>query len=139
MPRSPKLEPKRKSPPHPFILEALAPLHPEAKHMFGGHAVYIGDKIVAMLRDNTKSPQDNGMWLVLSETTDPASRALRKEFPSIRNIDLLGGAIHHWLILPSDSPNFDSESLHACDLILAHDPRIGRIPKSRQSKSSKKI
>jgi hypothetical protein len=134
MPRPPKpeIKPKRKSPPHPFILEALAPLHPEARHMFGGHAVYIGDKIVAMLRDNAKSPQDNGMWLVLSETVDPNDPALRKEFPSIRNIDLLGGVIHHWLILPSDSPNFESESLLACDLILAHDPRIGRIPKSRQ-------
>jgi hypothetical protein len=136
MPRPPKPEPapkpKRKSPPHPFLLEALSPLNPEVRPMFSGYAVYIGDKIVAMLRDHLKSPQDNGLWLVLSETTDPAGPALRKEFPSIRNIDLLGGAIRHWLILPSDSPTFESESLHACDLILAHDPRIGRIPKSRQ-------
>ena len=135
MPRPAKLaapKPKRKSPPHPFLLEALAPLGPEVRPMFSGYAVYIGDKIVAMLRDHAKSPQDNGMWLVLSDTVDPASPALRKEFPSIRNIDLLGGAIHHWLILPADSPNFESESLRACDLILARDPRIGRIPKSRQ-------
>src|ERR1700728_168212 len=141
MPRPPKLETKakRKSPPHPSILEALSPLHPEVRPMFSGHAVYIGDKIVAMLRDHANSPQDNGMWLVLSETTDPASPALRKEFPSIRKIELLGGVIHHWRILPSDSPNFESESLHACDLIRAHDPRIGRIPKSRQTKLSRKI
>jgi hypothetical protein len=125
-------KPKRKSPPYPFILEALAPLDPEVRPMFGGHAVYIGDKIVAMLREHLKSPQDNGLWLVLSETTDPTSPALRTEFPSIRKIDLLGGVIHHWLILPSDSCSFESESLHACDLILARDPRIGRIPKSRQ-------
>ena len=136
MPATPK--PKRKSRPHPFILEALDPLHPEVRPMFSGHAVYIGDKIVAMLRDHPKSPQDNGMWLVLSETIDPSNPTLRREFPSIRNIDLLGGAIRHWLILPSDNPNFESESLHACDLILAHDPRIGRIPKSRSTPSPKK-
>jgi hypothetical protein len=129
------LKPKRKSPPYPFILEALDPLHPEVRPMFSGHAVYIGDKIVAMLRDHAKSPQDNGMWLVLSETTDPASPALRKEFPSIRKIDLLGGAIRHWLILPADSPGFESESLHACDLILARDTRIGRIPESRKPRT----
>jgi len=133
---APKL--RRKSPPFSFLLEALAPLHPEVRHMFGGHAVYIGDKIVAMLRDNAKSPQDNGMWLVLSETVDPASRALRREFPSIRTIDLLGGAIRHWLILPADSPEFESDSLHACELLLAHDARIGRVPKSRLASSSKK-
>jgi hypothetical protein len=132
MPHPPKLETKRKSPPHPFILEALDPLNPEVRHMFGGHAVYIGDKIVFMLRDSLKSPEDNGLWLVLSETADPNSPALRKEFRSLRPIALLGGVIGHWLLIPSDSPNFESESLHACDLILAHDPRIGRIPKSRQ-------
>jgi len=134
MPRPPKAEPKpkRKSPPHPFILEALDPLHPEVRPMFSGYAVYIGDKIVFMLRDSLKSPEDNGLWLVLSDAIDPHSPALRKEFPSLRPIALLGGAIGHWLLIPSDHPNFESDSLHACDLILAHDPRIGRIPKSRQ-------
>ena len=140
MPRQPQpepIKPKRKSPPHPFILEALDPLHPEVRPMFSAHAVYIGDKIVFMLRDSLKSPEDNGLWVVLSETADPASLALRKEFPSLRNIALLGGAIGHWLLIPSDSPDFESEALHACDLILAHDPRIGRVPKSRQKPPSR--
>ena len=124
--------PMAKKPPFPFLLDALAPLHPVVKHMFGGHAVYIGDKIVFMLRDNLKSPQDNGLWLVFAEDiTTPASKSLHAEFKSIRTIDLLQGAIKHWLILPADHPNFESESLHACDLALTHDPRLGRIPKSR--------
>jgi hypothetical protein len=123
---------KRKSPPFPFLIEALAPADPEIKHMFGGHAVYIGDKIVAILRDSLKLPEDNGLWLVLSESVDPTSKALRKHFPSIRKIALLGDVIKHWLLIPSDSPTFEQESLHACDLILARDPQIGRIPKSRR-------
>jgi hypothetical protein len=142
MPRPPKLEtkPKPKSIPYPFILEALAPLHPEVRPMFSGHAVYIGDKIVFMLRDHQKSPQDNGLWLVFAENFDAVDtpKSLRKKFPSLRPIELLNGKIKHWLLLPSDSPNFESESLQACDLALAHDPRLGRIPKSRTTPAPKK-
>ena len=100
--------------------------------MFSGFAVYLGNRIVFMLRDNVKSPKDNGVWLVLSETVDPADKRLKKEFPSLRKIKLLGGVISHWLLIPCDSPTFEEEALHACDLILQHDSRIGRIPKSRR-------
>jgi hypothetical protein len=100
--------------------------------MFSGFAVYVGDRIVCMLRDHVKSPKDNGMWLVLSESANPADAALREEFPSLRPIELLGGKISHWLVIPSDSPIFEQESLHACDLLLHHDLRFGRVPKSRR-------
>jgi hypothetical protein len=86
MPRSTK---SKKKPPHAFVLEALAPLNPEVRRMFSGFAVYLGDRIVCMLRDHEKSPQDNGVWLVLSDGVDPADLGLRREFPSIRSIDLL--------------------------------------------------
>ncbi len=104
--------------------------------MFSGYAVYLGDKIVCMLRDSIKSPEDNGLWLVFAdifETSDDPS-ALRHEFPSIRPIKLLQDKIKHWLILPADNPNFESESLEACDLLLAHNPRLGRIPESRKAR-----
>ena len=129
MPRPPK--PKQK-PPHPFVVEALMPLSPEVRRMFSGFAVYLGDRIVCMLLDSPKSPRDNGVWLVLSESADPKDPGLRREFPSIRTIDLLGGQIGHWLVIPSDGADFEMEALHACDLMLRNDPRIGRIPKSRK-------
>lgn len=100
--------------------------------MFSGFAVYLGNRIVCMLRDHEKSPRDNGVWLVLSESTDPADTELRREFPSIRSIELLGDKIGHWLLIPSDGPDFEIEALHACDLLLRRDPRLGRIPKSRR-------
>ncbi|MFC5860820.1 TfoX/Sxy family protein [Acidicapsa dinghuensis] len=137
MPRKPTATKKRKSPPYPFLTEALAPLDPEIRPMFSGYAVYIGDKIVCMLRDSAKATEDNGLWLVLSESTDPADPSLRKEFPSLRRIVLLGDKISHWLLIPADGPDFETESLHACDLIRRHDARIGRIPESRKSKPSK--
>lgn len=124
-------KPKQK-PPYAFVLEALAPLEPEVRRMFSGFAIYIGDRIVCMLRDHLRSPQDNGLWLVLSETVQPADTQLRREFPSLRPITLLGDKIGHWLLLPSDGPDFEKEALHACDLLLRRDLRLGRIPKSRR-------
>jgi hypothetical protein len=129
--------PKRKSPPYPFVLEALAPLQPEVRPIFSGYAVYLGDKIVCMLRDRPTYPEDNGLWLVFSETADIKHKNIRKDFPSLRPIGRLGGVIAHWHLVPADSPNFESEALHVCDLLLRHDPRLGRIPKSRQSRPTK--
>lgn len=138
MPRPPKsaAPPKRKSRPYPFLLEALAPLHPEVRPMFSGFAVYLGDKIVAMLRDSPKIPEDNGVWLVLSDTVAPDDPDLRREFPSLRTIGILGGKIGHWLLVPADGADFESESLHVCELLLFRDPRLGRIPKSRQASTA---
>jgi hypothetical protein len=129
MPRPVKPKPKL---PHAFVIEALAPLAPEVRRMFSGFAVYIGDRIVCMLRDHARSPQDNGLWLVLSETADPADPRLRREFPSLRRIELLRSKIGHWMLIPSDGHDFEKEALRACELLLRHDQRLGRVPKSRR-------
>jgi hypothetical protein len=100
--------------------------------MFSGFAVYVRDSLYLMLRERPQYPRDNGVWLVLSETTSPKDPTLRKEFPSLRKIGLLGGKIGHWLLIPSDGPNFESEALHACDLVQRRDPRLGRVPASRR-------
>ena len=102
--------------------------------MFSGFAVYVGDKIVAMLRDSLKNPKDNGMWLVFSETAKIDGADMRREFPSLRLIDLLGGKIGHWRLIPADSTTFESEALHACDLLLKRDARFGRVPQSRKAR-----
>jgi hypothetical protein len=124
-------KPKQK-PPHAFVLDALMALNPEVRRMFSGFAVYLGDLLVCMLRDHLKSPRDNGVWLVLSDTTNPKDPGLRREFPSLRSIEMLGDKIGHWLLIPSDGPGFEAEALHACELFLRHDPRFGRVPKSRR-------
>ena len=68
-------------------------MNPEVRRMFSGFAVYVGDLLVLMLRDHAKSPQDNGIWVVLAECIDPADASLRRDFPSIRSIQLLGNKI----------------------------------------------
>lgn len=130
-------KPKRKSAPYPFIVEALAPLEPEVRPMFSGFAVYVGEKIALMLRDSPKQPEDNGVWLVFSETANLADPGIRKDFPSLRLIKLLGGKIAHWLLIPADSSTFEWEALRACELLLKHDARFGRIPQSHQTSQAK--
>jgi hypothetical protein len=83
MPCLPKPKPK---PPHTVVLEALASLSLEVRRTFSGFAVYVGDRLVFMLRDHTKYPKGNGVWLVLSEGIDPVDASLHRAFPSIRSI-----------------------------------------------------
>jgi hypothetical protein len=98
--------------------------------MFGCLAVYVGRKIVLCLRDRVDSPADNGVWLA---TTVEHHESLLKEFPSIRSIRVLGKAVTGWQVLPSDAPDFEEAALHACELIAAADPRIGKIPGARKT------
>ena len=105
MPRPDK--PKQKAP-HGFVVEALAPLNPEVRRMFSGFAIYVGDLLICMLRESPKSPRDNGVWLVLSESIDPGDPGLKRELPSLRRIELLENKIGHWLLIPNDSPGFEA-------------------------------
>jgi hypothetical protein len=105
--------------------------------MFSGFAVYVGDKIVLMLRDSAKHPEDNGVWLVFSENANLADPGIRRDFPSLRLIGLLGGKITPWRLIPADRPTFESEALHACELLLRHDLRFGRVPQSRQTRPAR--
>ncbi len=131
----PLLARTRKRVPHEFVLEALAPLAPMTRPMFGCLAVYVEEKIVLILREKPKYPADNGVWLA---TTEEHHQSLRSEFPRMRSIGLLGKKITGWQVLPSDAPDFEESALRACELVLARDPRIGKVPGSRgKSKKNK--
>jgi hypothetical protein len=121
---------KRKPVPHQFVLDALATLEPETRPMFGCLAVYIEDKIVLILRDKSSIPRDNGVWLA---TTQEYHESLRREFPNMRSIEILGKEITGWQVLPADAADFEESALRACELVMARDPRIGKVPKSRRT------
>ena len=70
---------QRKAVPYAFVLDALADLPTETRTMFGCLAVYLGDKIVLILRDRRDPPADNGVWLA---TTEEHHQSLAREFPS---------------------------------------------------------
>lgn len=119
---------KRSEVPHEFVLDALAPLLPVTRPMFGCLAVYVEDKIVLILRDKARSPGDNGVWIA---TTAEHHETLRRELPLMRSIRLLGKATTGWQVVPADAPDFEDAARRACELILAGDERIGKIPKRR--------
>ena len=125
----------RKPIPHAFVLDAIATLSPYTRPMFGCLAIYVKDKIVLILRDKPTNTADNGVWLA---TTQEHHQSLRREFPNMRSIQVLGKQVTGWQVLPVDAPQFESAALRACELVLARDPRIGRIPGARTSKSGSK-
>jgi hypothetical protein len=118
-----------KPPPHEFVLDALAPLSPVTRNMFGCLAVYVEEKIVLILRDKPTARKDNGVWLA---TTAEHHDSLREDFPRMRSIGLLGKKVTNWQMLPVDAPDFEETARHACELIRTGDPRIGKVPKARR-------
>ena len=120
---------QRKPAPYAFVLDAISQIPIETRSMFGCLAVYVGDKIVLMLRERQKQIEDNGVWLA---TTREHHQSLLREFPHMRSIQLLGKEVTGWQVLPADAPDFESAALRACELILARDPRIGKVPKARR-------
>ncbi|HXC05695.1 MAG TPA: hypothetical protein VNZ86_13125 [Bacteroidia bacterium] len=124
----------KSKPPFPFILEQLLNLDPVVKPMFGCHAVYVGKKIMLILRNRADHPLDNGVWIATSEKHHAGLKAL---FPSMRSIDLLGKGKTNWQVLPMDADDFEESANQVCDLLLKGDERIGTIPKPK-SKTPKK-
>jgi hypothetical protein len=121
----------RKRPPHEFVLEALAEIEPRTNPMFGCLAVYIGGKIVLILRDKRdQTAADDGVWLA---TTPEHHESLRRDFPNMRSIAVFGRKVTGWQVLPADAPDFEQAALRACELIAAKDPRIGKVPKAKRA------
>ena len=116
----------KKQIPFDFVLEHLEPLSPVAKPFFGCTAVYIGEKIVLILRDKSHEPESNGVWLA---TTCEHHQSLQRDFPSMRSIGVLGPGTTGWQFLHVNDANFEESVVRACELILSGDPRIGKVPK----------
>ena len=114
--------------PFQFVLDELASEQPVVRPMFGCYAIYINGKIIFALRDKPSFPNDNGVWIA---TTKEHHESLRKIFPSMRSIGVLG-KVTGWQILPSSSDDFEEAALTACRLAIRHDPRIGKIPQARK-------
>jgi hypothetical protein len=119
----------RKAVPFEFVLDGIAALSPQTRPLFGCIAVYVQDKIVLAMRDKRTSTEDNGVWLA---TTREHHESLRRDFPSMRSIKVLGTEVTGWQVLPANEPDFEEAALRACELILAKDPRIGKLPGARR-------
>lgn len=134
---------QKKRVPFEFVVDALAAASPWTRPMFGCLAVYVparrageADKIAVILRDKPGGGPDNGVWLA---TAVEHHESLRREFPNMRSIKVLGKKVTGWQVLPADAPDFEESALRACQLIIAGDPRIGKIPgKQRKRRRQRK-
>jgi hypothetical protein len=124
----------KKNIPFDFVFDYLVPVEVTVKPMFGLFALYVGEKIVLILRQRTKHPEINGVWIA---TNKEHHKSLKKDFPSIRSIsNNYDDAIEtEWQLLPVDKDDFENSVIKACEFIKHNDPRIGRIPKSRKAKT----
>ncbi len=125
---------QRKPVPHEFVLDAIAPLSHTTRPMFGCLAIYVKEKIVLILRDKPAQTADNGVWLA---TTQEHHQSLRRDFPNMRSIKVLGKKVTGWQVLPADAEDFEEAALRACELVLAGDPRIGKVPGARRASKSR--
>jgi hypothetical protein len=118
--------------PFDFVLEQLARVNPLVNPMFGCHAVYVGEKIVLVLRKRPNDKYDNGVWLA---TTPAHHESLKKDFPSMRSIRIFGKGETGWQVIPSDADDFEESVMKVCALILKQDARIGKIPNKKKKKN----
>ena len=103
--------------------------------MFGCYAIYVEGKMVLMLRDRSDHTFDNGVWIA---TAQEHHSELKKIFPSMRPVRLLGGKGAAWQNIPATGEDFEESVMLACDMILKNDPRIGKIPKPKKKKAVRK-
>ena len=124
--------------PFAFVLDNLLPLQPTVKAMFGSYGVYIGEKIVLVLRDRESHSEANGVWIA---TSSEYHESLKKDFPSMCSVYLLsdGKAETNWQMIPASADDFETSVIKCCEFILQNDQRIGRIPKTQKHKIKKSI
>jgi hypothetical protein len=131
---------KKKAQPYSFVLEELSEsaLGPRVrtKPMFGALAIYVDQKIVFILRKKEDPPlHDDGIWVAMQPEHNTS---VKRELPALRPIAFFAErAFYGWLNLPEEVDGFEEAALHACRLVIAGDPRFGKIPKGRAKKARK--
>jgi len=117
--------------PFNFVFEYLEPLPYTVKPFFGCHGVYVGNKIMLILRERPDHAEVNGVWLA---TTHEHHQSLKKIFPSMLSVSILnnGEGETAWQMIPVSANDFESSVLELCQMIRRKDVRIGRVPKKRR-------
>lgn len=122
--------------PFSFILDYLDIFNPRIRPMFGCHSIYVGEKIVFIIRDRDSHTDCNGIWIA---TSREHHESLKKDFPSLCSISLLneGARGTEWQMLPAEADDFESSAIRACEMVLHGDSRIGKVPKAKKKKRKK--
>ncbi len=125
----------KKSVPFDFVLDALQGLEVHTRPLFGCTAVYVGDKIVLVLRKKAKTDADTGIWVCIP---DEHVREMKREFPMLRGVSFFENPDSAWQTLHESEPEFEELALKLCGMIRKRDVRIGRVPKVKKAKRKSK-
>ena len=113
---------------YPFVLEALEDLEPTTRAMFGSTAVYIGERVLFILRK--KGDPDDGVWVAFDEERGAEAVAL---LPNLVRIERLPN-VRCWRKLAERSPHFEDDVLEACRLARDAEGPLGKIPVRQKAK-----
>jgi hypothetical protein len=122
---------KQRSIPFEFVLEQLAPLSPTVRAMFGSTGVYLGERVVFILRQ--KRDVDDGVWVCFEPELEAEVLSL---FPALQRIEVLGN-VRAWRKLSASSETFEDDVLRACKLLVSGDQRLGKLPERLKTKRTK--
>jgi len=120
---------------YPFVLDALDEHDPTTRPMFGSTAVYLGERVLFILRK--KGDSDDGVWVAFDEDREADALAA---LPNLAKITRLPN-VRCWRKLAENSANFEDDVLEACRLGGLPDGPLGKIPirqKAKRLQESKK-
>jgi hypothetical protein len=94
--------------------------------MFGFTYVYLDERLLLSLRESSRQPRYNGVWLF---TEAAHIESLRREFPTLprRSFWKSAKSGNGWVILAATTEDFEEHAFRACELILQGDRRVGRL------------
>ncbi|MFB9841700.1 hypothetical protein [Mucilaginibacter ginsenosidivorans] len=113
--------------PFDFVFDYL-PHNVVTKSMFGMQYIYLGTKLMLMLRKSVKEVEMNGVWVA---TAKEHHQSLEKDIPAMVGYVLDNGEIYesNWRLIKDDRDDFEEAAIKVCELIARSDPRIGKLTK----------
>jgi hypothetical protein len=112
--------------PFDFVFDYL-PIGITTKKLFGMHYIYLGKRIMLILRQSKNQPELNGVWVA---TTTRHHESLQIIIPELGGFIMDGKEQHgNWLFIRDNEEDFEGAVIKVCELISHGDPRIGNVPK----------
>jgi hypothetical protein len=112
--------------PFDFVFDYL-PAGITVKKMFGMHYIYLGKRIMLILRKSANQPGLNGIWVA---TDKEHHESLKKDIPELGAFVMDGDERHgNWLLIQDTAEDFEGAVIKVCELIAHGDARMGRVPK----------
>jgi hypothetical protein len=110
--------------PFDFVFDYL-PTGIAVKKMFGMHYIYLGKRIMLILRKRDNESDLNGVWVA---TSKEHHGSLKNDIPELGAFFINGDERHgNWLLIPDNTEDFEGATIRVCELISHRDPRIGNL------------